>query len=95
MSDFFGMAHVISQYTSFEYPTIAVGYNSRAFSNNRDSRLMKLVLSSDEFKLAVLSKHKRIQSKIADILRVKCDLVTRKVKEYLFMECPFYLNYLN
>jgi hypothetical protein len=49
------------------------------------------LLSSDEIQVAVLTRHKRIYSKLVDMLGVKCDLFNRKLKEYLFMECPYYL----
>jgi hypothetical protein len=80
---------------------IGIGYNANLVSgtnNNivigvraRDTRLMRLVLSSQEFKLAVLARHKKINSILVDMLGIKCDLVNRKVKEYLFMECPYYV----
>lgn len=64
---------------------IAIGY-----SVGRDTRLMRLVLSSDEFKVAVLTRHKKICSKFVDNLEIRCELVNNKLKEHLFMECPFY-----
>jgi hypothetical protein len=81
---------------------IGIGYNANhnlvSGTNNtviggpsRNTRLMRLVLSSEEFKLAVLARHKKINSKLVDMLGVKCELVNRKVKEYLFMECPYYM----
>jgi hypothetical protein len=77
-----------------------IGYNANLVSGtyntviggpSRNTRLMRLVLSSEEFKLAVLARHKKINSNLVDMLGVECDLVNRKVKEYLFMECPYYM----
>ena len=81
----------------------AIGYNGNIVSGtnnifiggyyNPHKNNFTELLASDEFKVAVLVRIKKMYTRSVDTLGIKCDLVNQKLKEYLFMECPYYDKY--
>lgn len=93
-----GYNMAIGSNVAIGYTAIASGTNNIFIGGyyNLHKNNFTALLASDEFKVAILVRMKKMYTRSVDTLGCKCDLVNQKLKEYLFMECPYIMiNIIN